>query len=147
MCDSQSPTSDPSTVPNTEPERPQFNTAILHSTYQTQNNVLLKTAIADVTSQRLTTNANILFDEGAQRSFITQQLADKLELRRDGSDLISLATFESETKNMRYLETATVYVITYCGHKIPINVLIVPSIAVPFKTYQHTVATLPYLEV
>ena len=108
ICDSQSPTSDPSTVPNTEPERPQFNTAILHSTYQTQNNVLLKTVIADVTSQRLTTNANILFDEGAQRSFITQQLADKLELRRDGSDMISLATFESETKNMQYLETATV---------------------------------------
>ena len=72
--------------------------------------MLLKTAIAEVTSQRLTTNANILFDEGAQRSFITQQLADELELRRDGSDLISLATFGSETKNMRYFETATIYV-------------------------------------
>ena len=145
ICDSQSPTSDPSSVPNTELARPQLNTAILHSTNQTQNNLLLKTTIAEVTSQRLTTNANILFDEGAQRSFITQQLADELELRRDGSDLISLATFGSETKNMQYFETATVYVISYCGRKIPIIVLIVPTIAVPLRTYQHTAATLPYL--
>ena len=45
---------------------------------QPRSGVLLKTAVAKVTSRIYTADANILFDEGAQRSFVTRELADKL---------------------------------------------------------------------
>ena len=41
---------------------------------------LLKTAIAAVSSDTVTAEGNILFDDGAQRSFVTQQLANHLHL-------------------------------------------------------------------
>jgi len=52
--------------------------AVLNSTCR--NDVLLKTAIADVEYHRQIAQANILFDEGAQRSFITEHLAEDLAL-------------------------------------------------------------------
>ena len=41
---------------------------------------LLKTAVTEVKSDKTSAVANVLFDEGAQRSFISQQLADALHL-------------------------------------------------------------------
>ena len=41
---------------------------------------LLKTAIAPVRSDSTAIETNILFDEGAQRTFISQSLASKLNL-------------------------------------------------------------------
>ena len=48
-------------------------------TAQAHTNVLLKTAIAPISYDRQIMDANILFDEGAQRSFISQSLAEKLK--------------------------------------------------------------------
>jgi len=45
---------------------------------------LLKTAIANVSSGSTTTEGHILFNEDAQRSFITQSLADELQLQPTG---------------------------------------------------------------
>ena len=42
---------------------------------------LLKTAIADISTGVTTVEGHILFDEGAQRSFITQEPADSLQLQ------------------------------------------------------------------
>lgn len=42
---------------------------------------LFKTTVATVGHTRTHCAANILFDEGAQRSFITQTLADQLGIR------------------------------------------------------------------
>jgi len=52
------------------------------------NVCLLKTAIADVSSYTTTTEGHILFDEGAQRSFVTQQLASELQLKPSGVETI-----------------------------------------------------------
>ena len=41
---------------------------------------LLKTAIANVSAGETTVEGHILFDEGAQRSFITQELTNQLQL-------------------------------------------------------------------
>jgi len=41
---------------------------------------LLKTVIANVSAGQSTVEGHILFDEGAQRSFITQELANQLQL-------------------------------------------------------------------
>ncbi|KAH3784796.1 hypothetical protein DPMN_162867 [Dreissena polymorpha] len=60
-------------------ESPQSEAAVfLLSTKRSNADVVLKTAIALVSSSHTTTDAAILFDEGAQRSFITRKLADDL---------------------------------------------------------------------
>lgn len=43
---------------------------------------LLKTAVATVTAGDRHVRANILFDDGAQRSFVTQKLANSLKLEQ-----------------------------------------------------------------
>ena len=117
----------------------------LHSTSQARPDVLLKTAIAQVTSGSYTTEANILFDEGAHRSFITKDLADKLHLQKSSTELVQLATFGSSSKKVSHIDRTTVYLLTDTGKKIAIDVLIVPTIAVPLRNQQRSVTTLPYL--
>ena len=90
----------------------QQGTTILHSTIQPQKNVLLKTAVSKVSSGYLATEANVLFAEGAQRSFITEKLASELDIVHEGSDLINLISFGDTDKRVRRLDTATMYVIS-----------------------------------
>ena len=79
----------------------------------------LKTAIAPVRSPHFTTEANILFDEGAQRSFITQDLANQPQLnptrkgKRKGNALHSASSrrqefFHNTSKNRLRLQLPTV---------------------------------------
>ncbi|VDI27023.1 Hypothetical predicted protein [Mytilus galloprovincialis] len=74
--------------------------------------VLLKTAIAPISYGKQITEASILFDEGAQRSFITsfitQTIAEKLQIRPSGRDTIDMSAFGDKKKNIRHLDTATV---------------------------------------
>jgi hypothetical protein len=73
----------------------------------------LKTAVAKVTSGvasgNFCTDVNILFDEGAQRSFVTKELAERLELRRTGAEVVELAAFGSSSKKESHIDTTTVY--------------------------------------
>ncbi|XP_061184416.1 uncharacterized protein LOC133192421 [Saccostrea echinata] len=109
-------------------------------------NVLLKTAIAPVSHENQTTDANILFDEGSQRSFITEKLANELEITQRKSEAIKLATF-GKNGSVQYLDSATIDLITDSGELIAINVLIVPSIASPLTSYHSSeVKRLPYLQ-
>ena len=55
---------------------------------------LLKTAIATVESKEKAATAHILFDEGAQqRSFITEELAKKLNLAAENTETLHLSVF------------------------------------------------------
>ena len=112
----------------------QEDSTILHASAQFHSNVLLKTA-AWLWSDRHCTDTNILFDEGAQRSFVTVSLARKLNLQREGTDNIQLSSFGETNTYARRLDKATVYVESESGHKIPIQVLIVPMIATPLKNH------------
>ncbi|KAH3851737.1 hypothetical protein DPMN_094221 [Dreissena polymorpha] len=59
-------------------------------------------------------------------------------------ETIQLAAF-GDKKDLR-METATIDLISDRNERIPINVLIVPTIATPISTrLQHTAARLPYL--
>ena len=118
---------------------------ILHS--QGPTNVLLKTAINPVSSGQHTLDANILFDEGAQRSFLTEELAAKLKLQITGNESLNLSGFgdTAESTRVRHLKTAIIYLVTEEGQNLPIRVLIVPEIAAPLKIYVRKVANLPYL--
>ena len=125
-----------------------FETSVFHSSsYRSHPNVLLKTAVAPVSFRALTTDANILFDEGAQRSFISRNLANKLELKPTGTETISLSGFGDAAKETKFqrLDTATLKLRTIYDNDISVDVLIVPEIAAPLKSYVHTASKLPYL--
>ena len=93
------------------PKQTLHNAAVLHSTTQPRQNVLLKTTVPKVSSSKLTQAAHILFDEGAQRSFISQKLAHNLQLNPTGTEIVNLASFGQQSQNVRHIETARVYLI------------------------------------
>ena len=107
--------------------------------------MLLKTAIATVTSASyVQAEASILFDEGAQKSFNTEYLAQKLELQRETTDTIYLSSFGSTTYKAKQVDFATVHVIADNHQMIPVRVLIVPIIS--NLRLQPIVSELPYLQ-
>ena len=99
---------------------------------------LLKTAIATVSSTDTSLEGNILFDEGAQRSFISQEMATKLNLQPNNKESISLASFGSNSAAHRNLPVGVIQVHTITGDKISISVLIVPKIAPPLQNLPRT---------
>jgi hypothetical protein len=62
---------------------------------ETRSDVLLKTAVG---SRNVLLDTNILFYEGAQRSFITSELAEKLNLQKDQENYICQLSEEKITK-------------------------------------------------
>ena len=132
---------------NTEhhnPERP--NSMVMHSSSSFQDNVLLKTAIATVSSDSVQADASILFDEGSQKSFITEKLARELALNRGTSETIHLSAFGSTSEKTIHVDTATVHIETTQRKKIPIKVLIVPTIGTPIDIrMQKSASNLSYL--
>lgn len=70
------------------------------STAQKPSHVLLKTAIAPVSSSTYCSHGNILFDEGTQSSFISSKLAKTLQLTPDGTDVEKLATSGDTSKTV-----------------------------------------------
>jgi len=76
---------------------------------------LLKTAIADISSGpsgHLTVEGNILFDKGAQRSFITQSLADQLKLQPTSHENISVSSFGAQVSTVKRLAVTTIFFCT-----------------------------------
>ena len=107
---------------------------------------LLKTAVATITSLNSEAEANILFDEGSQRSFLTQDMADLLSLKPHHMEDISLSSFGSKIAHNKKMEAAQIHIKTKTGEFIPISVLIVPTIATPLRnTLETEVTQLPYL--
>ncbi|VDI18186.1 Hypothetical predicted protein [Mytilus galloprovincialis] len=78
------------------------------SASQETSTVLLKTAVAQVMSVNNTAETNILFDEGAQRSFITADLATKLNVQKEGSENLNIVSFGNKTSCIRNLDKTTV---------------------------------------
>jgi len=119
----------------------------MHSfTSSPRSHVLLKTAIGPVSADRKNFDAaNILFDEGAQRSFITQDLADKLNLQPRTTEVLTISGFGESNKKVRNLQVATVYLQSLGSDLIPIDVLIVPQIAHSISTYSLNRTTYPHL--
>ena len=108
---------------------------------------LLKTAIAEVSSYTTTTEGHILFDEGAQRSFITQQLADELHLQPTSHETISVSSFGAQVSPSRTLAVASMFVHALNGTCIQISVLIVPKLAAPIRNSVHAhLHAIPYLQ-
>ena len=91
--------------------------------------------------------ANMLFDEGAQRSFISEEMATKLNLQPSKKENISLALYGSTLAAYKNLPVGIIQLQTVVGVKIPISVLIVPKIVPPLQNLLYTsLQNIPYLK-
>ena len=104
---------------------------------------LLKTAIAPVRSPQFTAEAHILFDEGAQRSFITQDLVNQLQLKPTRKDIIGLSTFGVTTPAIRQLDVVTVELVTESNQTVSLDALVVPKIATPLQNHLPSIVPNP----
>ena len=94
---------------------------------------LLKTAVARVVSETGSNTANILFDEGAQHSFISKRLENNLQLTPSRQESVSLAAFGADTSTPQHLDVTDVTIVSQTGEMISLSVLVVPKIAAPLK--------------
>ena len=107
---------------------------------------LLKTTVAKVVSDVGSATVNILFDEGAQRSFISKKLANALKLLPCQNESISLASFGADASIPQCLDVTTVNIVSHIGEMIPLSVLVVPKIAAPLHCITSSkLRKLPYL--
>ena len=108
---------------------------------------LLKTAVATITNGEKRTRANLLFDEGSQRSFITQDLANTLALQPCRKEDITISSFGTQCQLNRQMAVAVVNLLTLSGQTVPLTVLVVPHIATPIQnTVSSNVTRLPHLK-
>ena len=105
------------------------------------NVCLLKTAVATVINKNAETEANILFDEGSQRSFLSQQLADKLAIQPLQKETIHLSSFGSKYPFTKIMGVAHIQIKTRSGQLIPLSTLITPTIATPLRNTTSTSIT------
>ena len=78
---------------------------------------LLKTAVAIVTHRNKHAQANLLFDEGSQRSFVTKALTNSLELYR--REDINLSSFGAKCQLSHQVDIAMVNLLTKSGDVSP----------------------------
>jgi len=88
--------------------------------------------------------AHGLFDEGAQRSFITEHLAADLALPMQNREFVKLAAFGENMDRGRCFEKGRAYLKTDTGN-IAIDVLVIPTIAAPLQNIPQQIQQLPYL--
>ncbi|XP_053395588.1 uncharacterized protein LOC128555851 [Mercenaria mercenaria] len=130
------------TVPAMSDVVSQPDTTTLPSTTDSRPDILLKTVVAQLCSSSVSVETNIHFDEGAQRSFITEVLAEKLHLPQTGSEVVH---FGDTSQRVRNMTKGTISLITDDKEKIDIEVLFVPKIAVPLCNVNQNISSLPYL--
>ena len=80
---------------------------------------LLKTAVAPISADGIYVEANILFDEGSQHSFLTKGLADCLQVQSHDTVELSLSTFGNGASRIDKFDVATISLQTISGRMIP----------------------------
>ena len=111
------------------------------------NACLLKTAVASVINKNAETEANIFFDVGSQRSFLSQQFANKLAIQPLQKETIHLSSFGSKYPFTKIMGVAHIQIKTRSGQLIPLSTLITPTIATPLrKTTSTSITKLNHLK-
>jgi hypothetical protein len=80
------------------------------------------------------------------RSFITEQLAQKLNLYPQNTEKITIAGFGEHNYSVRNLKSDNVLLYTDDGKNIEMNVLIVPQIASPIQNNTRSVKHISHLK-
>jgi len=117
------------------------------TTLQLATTCLLKTAVAPAVAGNRKTSANILFNEGAQRSFISTNMVEELSISPTSSMNISLASFGTASRTPQRLPVTTVEIETTNEELIPVSTLVVPTIAAPIQNaIPIALSSMPHLQ-
>ncbi|XP_070554690.1 uncharacterized protein [Ptychodera flava] len=102
----------------------------------TQGPVLLKTTRGTVSSEIRSISVNVLLDEGAQRTFITEETARSLSIRDEDcqTEHLNLGSFGNEDTGIRAIKAADIKLKTKSGD-ITMRTLIVPKISSPVRNH------------
>ena len=131
--------------PPSETSQNLVNTALSH--HKSAKVCFLKTAVTTVKSGNNSTQVNVLLDEGAQRSFITEDLANCLNLLPERRECVAIAAFGASEVSTQTLPVTTVRLVSCDGTEIPVSVLVAPKIAQPLCNLPFAyVKQLPYLK-
>ena len=92
--------------------------------------VLMQTATADISNphSKQMQNVRMLFDTGSHRTYITESLAKRLNLKRGEESEINLVTFGSENPQTQKTAETTIGILLKGGSIMNINASVVPSI-------------------
>ena len=98
----------------------------------TSGPVLLKTTRGTVSSEIRSISVNVLLDEGAQRTFITEETARSLSIRDEDcqTEHLNLGSFGNEDTGIRAIKATDIKLKTKSGD-ITMRTLIVPKISSP----------------
>ncbi|XP_070535064.1 uncharacterized protein [Ptychodera flava] len=125
---------------------------LVSSDFSRNSSVLLKTAIADIKARgsTMSESATLLFDDGSQRSFITERTdrAIGIDFNNCDSELINVSTLGAKSTGLRSMKIAEITVIIPNGCNVNIRALIVPQITTPLRNHlksSASIARLPYL--
>ena len=82
---------------------------------------------------------NILLDEGAQRSFISENAVRKLgvNLNECQTEQINLSSFGDENSHVRNVSLVNVQLELIDGKRKDMSTLVVPKISCPMKNFVH----------
>ena len=110
----------------------------LHTSTHAKSNVLQNTVIDNgiVSSDNYTTEENILFHDGTQRSFIAERPTNELHVKETGIITVNVPHLGDSSQRAAIIRTATVIDITGRKERIPIEVFITPTRAAPLQNVQ-----------
>ncbi|XP_074656840.1 uncharacterized protein LOC141910041 [Tubulanus polymorphus] len=110
----------------------EFETTAVTTNAKLLDTVMLKTAVTEVSGTDKTIIANLLFDDGAQRTFITSQLAKDLGLPITRKETVSISVFGSDKRSVHHLDLVTLNV--RCNDScVVVKALVVPEITQPIS--------------
>ena len=134
--------------PPVQPNRGHQNQTSTHVGHVSQNNcILLQTARAKVSSPRnetIASDVRILLDSGAQKTYITDKLAQSLNLPIVGKDKIVIKTFGDDSPVLHSCNIVQLAVQCLDGEMIYINAYSVPFICSPLSGQRIETAVTNY---
>ena len=114
---------------------------------QTKGGILLQTANAVVCGSVASTDTRLLFDTGSQRSYISEDVVQKLDLKAVRTERVVIKTFGSEEATMKKLKVVRFKVKRKVGEGyVSCEALCVPMVCSPIasqdvdyagKTFEH----------
>ena len=107
--------------------------------------VLLSTSVTPVTVNGTTAEANILFDLGAQRSFVSEDFLKRLEVTPQAHEAIMMSGIECSSSTYRKLPKIDIHIQSRNDDPIPVSALVLKTIAAPISIKNRDVKRLPYL--
>jgi hypothetical protein len=117
--------SNPSTLPTAVSGNHCQTTALTSSVCDIYPFVFLKTAIIRAQSQQHEEKVNALFDEGAQRSWMTRDAAKRLGLRAKNKELLILSGFANAPTAPKYYDLVELVIVTIENQPIVVQAIVI----------------------